>query len=196
MAATRLAATFLAATLMLGISACSMKVDKTADGKDKDVDIKTPVGNLSVHKGADAKDTGIDVYAKATPKHDNNDDSANVNLSVPGFGMKVAVESFTSEDSPEKVLSFYRENFKKRYATVVECKGSFGNVSAHKDKDKDFSKPVSCDSGSHGSSETVELKAGTEGNQHIVAIRPDGSGTEFKLVYLKMQTKDDKENPI
>lgn len=195
MAAKKLAATFLAAALMLGISACSMKVDKTSDGKDKDVDIKTPVGNLSVHKGGNVKDTGIDVYAKATPKHDNNDDSANVNLSVPGFGMKVEVESFSSEDSPEKVLSFYRDNFKKHYATVIECKGSYGNVSMHRDKDKDLNRPVSCDSGSHGS-ETVELKAGTEGNQHIVAIKPDGTGTEFKLVYLKMQTKDDKENPI
>ncbi len=195
MLTTKLAATFLAAALMFGVSACTMKVDKTADGKDKDVDIKTPVGNLSVHKGADAGETGIDVYAKATAKHDNNEDSANVNLSVPGFGMKVVAATYSSEDSPEKVLSFYRENFKKRYPTMVECKGSFGNVNVHKEKGKDLSRPVSCDSGSHGS-DTVELKAGTEGNQHIVAIKPDGSGTEFKLVYLRMQSKNEKDNPI
>ena len=195
MASTKLASTLLATALMLSVSACSMKVDKTADGKDKDVDIKTPVGNLSVHKGGDVKDTGIDLYANAKPKHGGQeDDAANVNLSVPGFGMKVVAVTYTTEDSPEKVLRFYRDDFKTHFASMVECKGTF-DVQAHHDNEKDFSKPVTCDSNAHGS-DTVELKAGTEGNQHIVAIKPDGSGTEFKLVYLRMQTKNEKDNPI
>ncbi len=52
------------------------------------------------------------------------------------------------------------------------------------------SKPVSC--GKDGSGDSVELKVGTEGNQHVVAIKPNGPGTRFALVYVRMHTgKDD-----
>jgi hypothetical protein len=38
----------------------------------------------------------------------------------------------------------------------------------------------------------VELKVGTEGNQHIVAVKPNSRGTRFALVYVRTHTgKDD-----
>jgi hypothetical protein len=195
MEAKKVATLLLASAFMFGLAACSMKVDKTADGKDKDVDIKSPFGNLSVHKGSDVKDTGIELYANAQRKQGDkeSDDAANVNLSVPGFGMKVVAVTYTTDDSPEKVLRFYRGSFKKSFATVVECRGNFGDVHVNNEEAKDLDKPVTCESGGHGGSDTVELKAGTRGNQHVVAIKPDGKGSEFKLVYLKMQTKSDKD---
>jgi hypothetical protein len=38
----------------------------------------------------------------------------------------------------------------------------------------------------------VELKVGTEDNQHIVAVKPDGKGSRFALVYVRTHAgKDD-----
>ena len=37
----------------------------------------------------------------------------------------------------------------------------------------------------------VELKAGTKGNQHIVALKPHGSGTEYAIVYVSTHGKGD-----
>jgi hypothetical protein len=31
------------------------------------------------------------------------------------------------------------------------------------------------------------LKAGTNGNQHIVAVKPRDNGTEFSLVYVRVR---------
>lgn len=187
------ATVILAAGLVFGISACTMHVDKTENGRDKNVDIRTPVGSLSVHKGANPKDTGIDLYANAKLKEGVNDeDSANVNIAGPGFGLKVVAATFTTDDSPEKVLGFYRDDFKRRFGSSLECKGNYGDVQVDK-KGKDLNRPVSCES-HKGASDTVELKAGTEGNQHIVAVKPDGKGTEFKLVYVRVSTADKKNS--
>jgi len=49
-----------------------------------------------------------------------------------------------------------------------------------------MSKPVSC--GNDGSGDSVELKVGTEGNQHIVAVKPNSKGSRFALVYVRMRT--------
>ena len=144
-----------------------------------------------MHNDANPKDTGIDLYANAKLKEGKHDDAANVNIAGPGFGLKVVAVTYTSEDSPEKVLGYYRDNFKKRFGASLECKGGYGDVNTdHKGPDLD--KPVSCEGHQHGSSDTVELKAGTQGNQHIVAIKPDGKGTEFKLVFVRIN-KDKKD---
>ena len=36
-----------------------------------------------------------------------------------------------------------------------------------------------------------ELKAGTEGNEHVVAVEPQAKGTDFTLVYVHTHDKDD-----
>jgi hypothetical protein len=36
----------------------------------------------------------------------------------------------------------------------------------------------------------VELKVGTQENQHIVAVEPDGKGSSFSLVYVRTHGKD------
>jgi hypothetical protein len=35
------------------------------------------------------------------------------------------------------------------------------------------------------------LKVGTEGNQHIVSVKPNSNGTRFALVYVRMHTGSD-----
>jgi hypothetical protein len=179
------------------LPACSIRTnEKSADGE-KHVDIQSPMGDLHVSEQADIRDAGLTLYpgAKPAPKDDSEDKkSANVNLSLPGFSLKVVAAEFLSTDAPDKIIAYYSKELQK-YGKPIECKGAWssgGHVNASTDhgNDKDSSKPVSC--GSNSSGDSVELKVGTEGNQHVVAVKPNSQGTRFALVYVRMRTgKDD-----
>lgn len=174
---------------------CSINVkDKDKNGEGR-VDIKTPMGNIHVNEQPDIRETGLSLYAGAKPaEKDSSEDkkSANVNISGPGFALKVVAAEFQSDDAPEKVIAYYNKEL-QRFGKPIECRGRWtgGDVNAelHK-KDKDTAKPVSCRD--NGSGDSVELKVGTEENQHIVAVKPDGKGTRFALVYVRTHAgKDD-----
>jgi hypothetical protein len=170
---------------LLFFAGCTIKSNEGKDGKADKVDIKTPFGSLKVDEGVDVKDTGIPLYAGAKPyqKPNNEHNSANVNISSSFFGVKVVAAEFTSTDSPQKIADYYR-NALKTYGKVVECKGSYSdNLNVQKDNNKDDDVPVDC-ADSHGDSDGVELKVGTRKHQHVVGIRPDGSGSRFALVYV------------
>lgn len=172
------------ASLLL-FAGCTIQKNEGKDGKADKVDIKTPFGSLKVDEGVDARDTGLPLYAGAKPYHktDSDHNSANVNISSSFFGVKVVAAEFTSTDSPQKVEDFYR-NALKTYGKVVECQGSYNdNVNVQKDNGKDDEKPVSCED-KHGNSDGIELKVGTNKHQHVVGVRPDGSGSRFALVYI------------
>lgn len=186
-------ACFALLAALLALPGCSIDVKDKKNGDDAHVDIKTPVGDLHVNEGADVRDTGLALYpgAKPAPK-DSSDDkkSANVNLSFGGFGLKVVAAEFVSDDSQGKILDFYNKEL-QHFGKPIECHGKWngGDVSVNSDDKGGLSKPVSC---RESGGESVELKVGTEGNQHIVAIKPEGKGTHFALVYVRMHTgKDD-----
>jgi len=179
----------LATLLALLVSACSINVKKESDGQDKQVDINTPMGGIHVSKGAKVEDTGLPVYPGARLKQrdsSGDDKSANVNISGFGFGLKVIALEYQSDDSPSKVVSYYKDELKK-YGKVLECHSS------HLDMDSDIKES---EHGSHeltcngGSGVNVELKVGTKENQHIVAVKLDGKGSSISLVYLKTHGKD------
>jgi len=186
-------ASIVAATLTL--AACNMHVDEKKDGKNKNVDISTPFGDLKVRNDANAKDTGLPVYPNSHEKPgDNNDDSksANVNLSFGKFGLKVAVATYETDASPDKVLAYYRTEVGK-FGKVLECKGrAIGNVNIDNKGDKD-DKELHCDS--HGDSDVTELKVGSKNLQRVVAVKPSGKGSEFSLVYVRTSGTD-KDEPI
>ena len=167
---------------LAALSGCSISTNKDSQtGHDKDVDIRTPLGSISVHKGStDAKDTGLALYPGARPKKDMNDDtsSANVDISSSFFGLKVVALKFQSNDSPDKVLGFYRKDM-ARYGKVLDCTGGFTMEFHHHDKDAE----VTCNGGGH--EYKAELKVGTENNQRIVAVKPSGDGSEFAVVYVR-----------
>jgi hypothetical protein len=194
-------AAVLAALVVL--PACSINVkDKNKEGQST-VDIKSPIGDLHVDEQPDIRDAGLSVYPGARPalKEAGEDKkSANVNLSFPGFALKVVAAEFASDDPSDKVLAYYNKELQK-YGKAVQCRGPWngGDVSVNADKDAwqhknggGLSKPVSCRDS--GTGDSVELKVGTEGNQHVVAIKPDGKGTRFALVYVRARTG--KENTI
>jgi hypothetical protein len=198
-----LAAKFVTAAVLAALvvlPACSINVkDKNKNGQSS-VDIKSPMGDLHVDEQPDIRDAGLTVYpgARPAPKETGEDKkSANVNLSFPGFALKVVAAEFASDDSPDKVLAYYEKELQK-YGKAIQCHGPWngGDVGVNADKDAwqhkngdGLSKPVSCRDS--GSGDSVELKVGTEGNQHLVAIKPQGKGSRFALVYVRARTGKD-----
>jgi hypothetical protein len=179
----------LIAGLVLALPACSINVKKGNDGDDKRVDISTPVGGIHVSKGADVADTGLTVYPGAWAKpegSDGSDKSANVNISSFGYGLRVVALEYQSNDSPGKLVAFYKDQLKK-YGDVLECHVNDFDVNMDVKNSDHSSDQLTC-SGSGGSS--IELKVGTRENQHIVAVRPDGKGSSFALVYLRTHGKE------
>lgn len=173
----------------LFLPACSVNVKKEQDGQDKQVDINTPVGGIHVSKGANVADVGLPVYPGARLKQndsDGNDKSANVNISSFGFGLKVVALEYQSDDSPAKLVAYYKDELRK-YGKVLECHTSHFDVNPDiKDSDH-ASHELTCE-GSSGSN--IELKVGTKENQHIVAVQPEGKGSSFSLVYVRTHGKD------
>jgi hypothetical protein len=93
------------------------------------------------------------------------------------------VQKYTSSDSAERVLSFYRKQLSK-YGPVLECRNGkpVNSVSAR----------IKCDS--DDDNKEIELKAGTESKQHIVGVTSTASGTEFGLVYLEQTIRSHSES--
>lgn len=190
---TSIAPAVIFAALAL-LPACSVNVkDHDGDGNSK-VDISTPVGGIHVDEKADARDTGLPIYPGARKKHDDDGDkkSANVNLSAFGYGLKVVALEYESDDAPDKIISYYRDQLKK-YGDVLQCRGHGFKV------DDDVpgvggkrgyvvGGKLKCDSDDHG--DKVELKVGTDDNQHIVAVNPEGKGSDFAIVWIRVRGKE------
>jgi hypothetical protein len=184
-------ALILAFGAVLALPGCSVNVKKDSEGKDKNVDIETPVGGLHVTEGADVRDIGLPVYPNARRKEhsdDNNPNSAHVNISTSLFGIKVVAIEYLSDDPPEKLVAYYKDQLKK-YGNVLECHTNERHPGTNMngvDTSGD-SRKLKCEEDQNG--KTVELKVGTEQNQHIVSIKPadGGKGSDFGLVYIQMR---------
>jgi hypothetical protein len=178
----RLPILVMLSTLAL-LPACSVNVkDKGGDGNSK-VDISTPVGGIHVDENADARDTGLTVYPGARPKprtDDGDKKSANVNMSAFGYGLKVVALEYVSDDPPDKIIAYYQDQL-KRYGHVLQCHSS--GIKADHDGGK-----LKCDSEDSGNK--IELKAGTDDNQHIVSVEPEGKGSDFAIVWLRLRGKE------
>jgi len=180
-------------TMLVILPGCKINVKKDAGEKDKRVDISTPIGGIHVSNGLDARDLGVAVYPGARPRQekDNDEKGANVNISSPYFGIKVAAQEYESDDSMDKVISFYTDQLKK-YGAVVKCNGKWKGKDANAQVGHDSGKhshEVTCDKDSSGDS--IELKVGTEENQHLVAIEPQGKGCKFALVRVEVRGEED-----
>jgi hypothetical protein len=186
------ATVFLGAALCI-LPACSINANDSDKDGEKHVDIKSPVGDLHVSEQADIRDAGLTVYpgAKPAPKDNSNDKkSANVNLSLPGFSLKVVAAEFLSDDAPDKIIAYYNKELPK-YGKTIQCHGNWTGAETNYDAKDGMSKPVSCANNSGG--DALELKVGTEGNQHVVSVKSNGQGSRFALVYVRMHTgSDDK----
>jgi hypothetical protein len=182
---------------LLALPGCNVNVKENSEGQGKKVDIETPVGELHAAADADVRDIGLPVYpgAKRKEKHDDDGDQTNahINISSSLFGIKVVALEYLSDDLPERLIAYYKDQLKK-YGNVLECHTQDAHPSATmKPGDhSDDSKQLKCEDDQNG--KTVELKVGTEQNQHIVSIKPgdDGKGSDFGLVYIQMRGSKEK----
>jgi hypothetical protein len=176
------------------LPACSVNVKDHGDDGDSKVDISTPVGGIHVDENADARDAGLPVYpgARMKPKSKDGDaKSANVNLSAFGYGLKVVALEYESDDAPGKIIAFYQDQL-KRYGNVLQCHGRRFKVDDDVpviggQKGYVVGGNLKCDSDDNG--KTIELKAGTDDNQHIVSVDPEGKGSDFAIVWVRVRGK-------
>lgn len=179
----------IAAALLLSllIAACSIKESGTEEkAGGKKVDIDSPLGSLHVATNEKAKgeDTGLPVYPGARPakeeRADHDSQSANISMGFAGFGLKVVAAKYDSDDSPDKLLAFYRKALAK-YGQVVECKGDL-DLNAGKEGSK-----LTCKSSASGK---TELGVRDGDVNHVVSVEPRGKGTNFALVYVQLRGRN------
>lgn len=161
-----------------------------SDSQDKPFDVRSSIGDMHVGKDASAQKQGLPLYPGAHPKEEKDNDPLNFGILTDSFGIKLMVAKYESDDTPAKIVDFYRGKLKK-YGKVLECHSQKhgGNVDVHDDdKDSKESKELKCE---ESSGPVTELKVGTEDNQHVVAVEPadSGKGSTFALVYLYTRGK-------
>jgi hypothetical protein len=165
-----------------------------SDSKDKPFDVRSSIGDMHVGKDANAEKQGLPLYPGARPKKEKDNDPLNFGILTESFGIKLMIAKYESDDPPAKIVDFYRGKL-KRFGKVLECHSQKhgGDVDVRDDKDDKDSKDskdkaLKCE---EDSGPVVELKVGTEDNQHVVAIEPgDASkGSTFALVYVRTHGK-------
>ena len=172
------------------LAGCSVHVNKGGNGEDKDVSIHTPFGGMQVHNNeGGAADLGLPAYPGAvlTADHGGDDKSVDMHLGFGKWQMHVQVANYSTGDPQDKVQAFYRKAM-ARYGDVLTCHGSepVGTPTRTKEglscAEKNGAKTV------HVTSDAkLELKAGSERRQHIVAFDSrKHPGTQFALVALTL----------
>jgi hypothetical protein len=143
---------------------------------------------LDIHADADAADVGLPAYPGAVKKSDLDGDHSGFSFGVWGesFGIKLAVVSYRSTDSVDKIAAFYRDAL-AHYGPVLDCSGNQkkpGEQHTHHDDKADKDLPVSCDN------DTVEAggrlyKVGTHRAQRVFKVKPWHDGASFELVRVE-----------
>jgi hypothetical protein len=182
----------LAAAIALTLPALAQESD--SGSPNKNLDIRSSVGDLHIGNDADAKKVGLPVYPGARIKSgDQSQNQANLSLFTEAFGMELIVANYDSDDAPGKVIDFYRSKLKK-YGKVLDCHsnnhgGDIGDIQMdNNDRDSNRRQELKCD---QDSGPVTELKVGTEDDQHVVSVEPGngGKGATFALVYVHTRGK-------
>jgi hypothetical protein len=182
----KVSVTLLSLVLLALLGACSIHTEKEANGQDKKVDIKTPFAEIHVGSDTSAQDAGIALYPGARPKQDANDQHrANVQIGGKDFGVKVIAATYLSDDPPQKVIDFYRKDLGK-YGNVLECPKGLKENHGNKDDEGE----LRCDNSGSSEPGKLTLAVGIPARQHIVAVKPDGNGTEFSTVFVQVKGKE------
>jgi hypothetical protein len=177
--------------LMLVVAIGAMAQKSEDDRQDQHLDVRSSAGDLHLGNDVDARGIGLPVYPGARiHKHDTGKDNANLSILTEAFGFKLLVANYDSDDSSEKVIAFYRDKL-KRYGKVLECHTQKidSGIDINTDDHDSHSNELKCEGDNKGN--VLELKAGTQDNQHVVAIEPgaNGKGATFALVYVHARGK-------
>ena len=171
------------------------RVDTKKDGEHKDVRIATPFGGLQVTTNPELvlREIGLAAYPGAVQDQKGKDQNsaADVNMNVGSFNLRVKAVSYRTDDSPDKVKEYYRDQL-KRYGDVIECRNNVAvGTPTH------TFEGLTCDTKEgghitvqdHPGKHELELKSGSPQHQRIVSIDADGDGTKFGLVVLDLPKK-------
>jgi hypothetical protein len=158
--------------------------DQTPSSSEKhQIVVETNSGRYGVGAGKlDPKQLGVAIYPGARVYERENDSSdASLSFDWGNDSTRLYLQNYTTPDSADKVLSFYRKQLLK-YGTVLEC---------HNGKPVDaVPSRLKCDSDKDDSS--IELKAGTEKKQHMVGVTPSDGGSQFQIVFLDQTPRSER----
>jgi hypothetical protein len=123
----------------------------------KEVSIRTPVGNVEIHKGAEAslQLLGLPAYPGARRVTDNDNASVTANFAGQNL-VGVLAAKFETDDPIQKVRRFYQTELSGRVTRYIE-KDSEGKT-------------------------VLEVK--TAGQEKIVALQKQNGGTRIELVKI------------
>src|ERR1019366_4562442 len=107
----RILSASLAALLVISVTGCMVRVDKDEKGEEKNVQVDTPFGHVHVNTNQiTPADLGLPVYPGAQQIKDKDDHtSADVNVGFGQWEVKVKAISFSTPDSRDKVIAFYKK---------------------------------------------------------------------------------------
>ena len=150
-------------------------------------------GGLDVHVDADAADIGLPAFPGAIKKSDLDGDHAGFSFGLWGasFGIKVAVVSYRSVESVDKVAAFYRDALAK-YGPVLDCSANRrqeGAPRSHHDDKADKDKPVACDDDTVAAGGRL-YKVGTNRAMRLFKATPWHDGASFQLVRFEEHGTD------
>jgi hypothetical protein len=211
MANTKQQNIFRSAVIGLGVAAilviagCRVRVDKDAEGKEKNVQVDTPFGGVHVNTDqTSASDLGLPVYPGAEQdKNDGEHKSADVHLGFGDWQLRVKAVSYTSSDNRDKIAAFYKKAL-GRFGDVITCDGDtpIGTPTVTREgltcEDKgNQNSNVKLGDHDHDIRNDYQLKAGSKRHQHIVGFEEaKGGRTRFELVALDLPAginSDDKD---
>ena len=182
MIATRRLLPFAPLLVLALLAGC--RIDTHKNGEDKNVSIGTPFGSLNVKTNENnaIAQTGLTPYPGASPVHKHGDDhgaAADVNMSFGSFKLGVHAVELQTPDPEDKVLAFYRKDM-GRYGAVLTCRGKQAVGQPARTADG-----LTCGTNNDNDSK-LELRAGSELRQHIVAVHAEDGGTHIGLVALDL----------
>lgn len=148
--------------------------------------------NVDIHANshATAKDIGLPIYPGAALSKEDGDgnSAANLGLMLNSFHFSLLVVRYTTSDSPQQVLDFYRKPL-SRYGEVLECEHGKAVGTP-----KETRSGLTCsnhqgqgDVHATNDAEDHELRAGSPLRYRIVGIdRSEPGKTRFALVSLEL----------
>ena len=125
--------------------------------------------------------TGLPIYPKAKPREGG--ERGTVSLTAGATARRLAATKYLSQDSPQKVLQFYRTRLKD-FGSPIECAGGKNTEVAVQLTDASLAAASECN-GDNFAAGGTELKVVSNGEQRIVVLTPLAHGTEIALVSVK-----------
>ena len=186
-------ATIAAAEMLAGCRAESAK-----DGAGERLKLSSPFGGLQVKVKTDEEaaetGTGVPIYPgamlfKKGKGKDQDNGTADINLSFGSMRLRVEVLSYETKDAPDEVRSFYAKEL-SRFGTVIACVNEHAVGSPVRTPegltcDKDGNERSESEKGGSNAA-IVELKAGSPQHQHAVSIERSEVGTKFALIRIDL----------